>query len=61
VAAADSAAVAVLKEVLDQEKCIKQLVQNADRNAKFRSSQQKENQFIVRNVTEKEDQLTIIN
>ena len=45
-----------LKAILDQEKCILQNVQNAENNAKFHLSQQKENLFIAENVMLKENQ-----
>jgi len=41
---------------VDQEKCIKQFAQNASKNAKFHLSQQKESQFIAKNVLQKESQ-----
>lgn len=37
----------VLAEVLGQERCIKQLVQTAVKNAKYHSNQQKASQFIA--------------
>jgi hypothetical protein len=39
---------------LAQEKCIKQLALNAEKNAKFLSNQQKASQFIAENVTLRE-------
>ena len=40
-----------LEILLDQEKCTKQFVMNARKNAKFRSNRLKENQSIVKNVS----------
>jgi hypothetical protein len=37
------------EEILVQGKCIRQLVQNVTKNVKFRSSLQKESQFIAKN------------
>jgi hypothetical protein len=37
------------EEISDQERCIKQLAQSADRNAKFLSSQLRASQFSARN------------
>ena len=39
----------------NQEKCIKQFVLNAEKNAKFLSSQQKASQFFARNVIERKE------
>jgi hypothetical protein len=46
---------AVDKEILGHAKCIKQLVQNVVRTAKYRSNQQKASQFIAENVIEKKE------
>jgi hypothetical protein len=56
-AAEDSAEAADLEEVstADQEKCIKQFALNVSKNVKFHSSQQKVNQFIAKNVLQKEN------
>lgn len=45
----------VQDQVQDQEKCIKQPVQNAETNAKFLSNQLKENQCIVETALIKEN------
>ena len=42
-------------EILDQDRCINQLAQNAVKNAKFHSSQQKASQFTVENAIEKKE------
>ena len=42
------------EETSAQEKCIKQLALNAEKNAKFLSNQQKASQFIAENVTLRE-------
>jgi len=44
------------REILDHEKCIKQLALNVDKNVKYPLNQQKANQFIVEIVMQKEDQ-----
>ena len=53
--AADEAA-AVSEEILDHEKCIKQRVLTVEKNVKYHSNQQKENQYIAKIATQKEDQ-----
>lgn len=40
---------------MDLDKCIKQFVLSAARNAKYHSRQQKANPFIAKNAIEKED------
>jgi len=40
---------------MEKEKCIKQHVQNANKNVKFRSSLQKESPYIVEIVLEKKE------
>jgi hypothetical protein len=44
---------AVSEEILDREKCIKQLVLNVGRNAKFLSSLLKASQFTAKNAIKK--------
>ena len=43
------------EEILDHEKCIKQLALSAEKNAKFLSSQQKVSQFIAENVIRRKE------
>ena len=43
------------EEILDQERCIKQLALNADRNAKFLSSRKKAGQFSAENATQRKE------
>ena len=45
----------VQEEILDQKRCIKQFALNADRNAKFLSSQQKASRFTAKNVIGKKE------
>ena len=42
--------------MMGQEKCIKQFALNVSKNAKFHSNLQKASQFIVKNVSLKENQ-----
>jgi len=48
-------ALEVQDQAQDQEKCIKQLVQNVETNVKFLSNQPKENQCIVETASIKEN------
>ena len=51
---------AVSEEALAQEKCRKQFALNADRNAKYLSSQQKASRFTAKNVTGKKELTKLI-
>ena len=42
---------AALEEILVHVKCTKQFALNVEKNAKFRSSQQKANQYSAKNAT----------
>ena len=49
------------EEILDQGRCIKQLALNADRNAKFLSSQKKAGQFSAGNATQRKELFNSLN
>jgi hypothetical protein len=56
-ASTEAAAVSDEDSTMDLEKCIQQNVLNVVRTVKFLSNQQKENQFIAKNVLQREDKL----
>ena len=50
-----------VQEILGQERCIKQLVQNVEMNVKFHSSQPKASQFTAENAIGKEEGFNSLN